>query len=148
MWEQRAPETHLVDERLNLVPKAVLAAGGALDGRKGLVDAVGGGAADVGEQVGEVLGGLELDLALDLGDDGVGGHGEAAHACVLRCCCRWFGAKTGVVVAGGLTPDGALIGDGRGVHCFTCASADCWRGFHTLRLHSAGVVKIPGFTSC
>lgn len=103
MWEQRAPgETHLVDERLNLVPKAVLAAGGALDGRKGLVDAAGGGAADVGEQVGEVLGGLELDLALDLGDDGVGGHGEAAHACVLplllslvwpqlkRCAMRWL----------------------------------------------------------
>lgn len=52
---------YLVYELLDARPQHVL--GAVVDGREGLVDAGGGGASDVGDEVREVLGDLELDLA-------------------------------------------------------------------------------------
>lgn len=52
---------YLVHELLDARPQHVL--GAVVDGREGLVDAGGGGASDVGDEVREILGDLELDLA-------------------------------------------------------------------------------------
>ena len=67
--------TYLINERLNLIPQLILALM-PIYVRKRLVNARGGGVADIGDQVGEILGALQLDAALDLGDDGVGVHGR------------------------------------------------------------------------
>lgn len=53
--------SYLVHELLDARPQHVLRA--VVDGREGLVDAGDGGAPDVGDEVREVLGDLELDLA-------------------------------------------------------------------------------------
>ena len=58
----RQKKTHLVDERLDLCPELVLFL--PLHRREGLVEVRGGGASHVGDQVREVVGRLELDLAL------------------------------------------------------------------------------------
>lgn len=52
---------------------------------EGLVEMRGGGGADVGDEVGEILGALELDLALDLRYDRVGVHGGLGFHCYEGC---------------------------------------------------------------
>lgn len=56
---------YLVDELLNLVPQLILAVV-AVEVGEGLVDADGSGIAHVGDEVGQVLGALQLNLALVL----------------------------------------------------------------------------------
>lgn len=59
-------ETYIIDERLYLTPQLILAFL-PLDLWERFVETRRGGVAHVGDEVGQVIGGLELDLALGLG---------------------------------------------------------------------------------
>lgn len=63
---------YLIYEQLDLDAQLILL--GALDRRKRFVEMLYRRIADVGDEVGEVLGALKLDLALDLRNDRLGIH--------------------------------------------------------------------------
>lgn len=79
---------YLIHKQLDLNAQLILL--GALDRRKRFVEVLYRRIADVGNEVGEVFGALELDLALDLRNDRLGIHVLRNMLCDSFLFCFFF----------------------------------------------------------